>query len=163
MILKKNSIKCDIFIILFTRSWIYIYIDEIIPIYRFKKPETATTKKIIRFLEMPITYSTTSIIAYEIRSYYIKWDTCIRIDPHARAYVCIQIYGIWLCIQQCHSIYLILNIKYSSFLSMSVSHQEIWIQIVLNEKCKIWPSWYDSWKDKIRFSMWHHENIQKFD
>lgn len=55
-------------------EYIYIYIDEIIPIYRFKKPETATTKKIIRFLEMPITYSTTStcITAYEIRSYYIK-------------------------------------------------------------------------------------------
>lgn len=47
-------------------------IDEIIPIYRFKKPETVTTKKIIRFLEMPITYSTISIIAYEIRHYYIK-------------------------------------------------------------------------------------------
>lgn len=36
-----------------------------------KKPETVTTKKIIRLLEMPITYST-SIIAYEIRNYYIK-------------------------------------------------------------------------------------------
>lgn len=130
-----------------------------------KKLKQWQRKNIIRFLEIPITYSTTStcITAYEIRSYYIKWDTCIRIDPHARAYVCIQIYGIWLCIQQCHSIYLILNIKYSSFLSMSVSHQEIWIQIVLNEKCKIWPSWYDSWKEKIRFfyvTSWKYSKIR---
>lgn len=130
-----------------------------------KKLKQWQRKNIIRFLEIPITYSTTStcITAYEIRSYYIKWDTCIRIDPHARAYVCIQIYGIWLCIQQCHSIYLILNIKYSSFLSMSVSHQEIWIQIVLNEKCKIWPSWYDSWKDKIQFfyvTSWKYSKIR---
>lgn len=70
MILKKNSIKSLLFCLLVHE---YI-IDKIIPIYRIKKPETVTTKKIIRFLEMPITYSSTStcITAYEIRSYYIK-------------------------------------------------------------------------------------------
>lgn len=53
-----------------------------------KKPETVTTKKIIRLLEMPITYST-SIIAYEIRNYYIKmrymykdWHALTRIRMH---------------------------------------------------------------------------------
>lgn len=127
-----------------------------------KKLKQWQRKKIIRLLEMPITYSTTSIIAYEIRNYYIKMRYMYK-DWHARTRIGMHtIYGIWLCIQQCHSIYLILNIKYSSFLSMSVSHQ-VWIQIVLNEKCKIWPSWCDSWKDKIRFfyvTSWKYSKIR---
>lgn len=119
-----------------------------------KKLKQWQRKKIIRFLEMPITYSTTStcITAYEIRSYYIKMRYMYK-DWHARTRIRMHTNLWYMIMHSTVSFHLlnILNIKYSSFLSMSVSHQEIWIQIVLNEKCKIWPSWYDSWKDKIRF------------
>lgn len=70
--------------------FVYEYIiDEIILIYCFKKFEIVIMKKIIRFLEMLIIYLKISIIVYEIRSYYIKWDICIRIDLYVCVYVCI--------------------------------------------------------------------------
>lgn len=86
----------------YTSTYIYIYtciwlIYSNYVKFALKNPETmTTTKKINRLLEMPITSSTTSIIAYEISNYYIKMR---QKDWHARANVRTQIYGIWLCIQ----------------------------------------------------------------